>query len=404
MLDLVAVAAQVQRMGAGMASLAQETAPRLAAALATWERAADMGPALVERIRAADTSWLVAQPLEPLAAYDIGELKEYRVVASDGSQILPDRHDHIPAFLVNVGIVDIDYVTASAKLTSTPRLSWTPDEVYPLIGGIRQEADPRVVGARRFAAECHALIESVADVRPYPTVAFVDGSLLLWWLETDPDRLKHLHPDDVKVKTFEALNELLQAMLHTSAHLAAYNSSPRTTDVVSMLKVVMCTEDPVDCNRCPYESGAKAWNAQLEIAGASLLPVPSKPCEEAHPVTDATLYRSLLQPGQRSTRFRSSSPVANAYSTPIDFVYIHAGDEIARIEFPASTKPDDLDTLCGAVLDQIAKGLGYPVALAEAHEQAVVKGTDRRAFLELVRRQGVSRPSAKLARKRLSVL
>ena len=96
--------------------------------------------------------------------------------------------------------------------------------------------------------------------------------------------------------------------------------------------------------------------------------------------------------------------MALAYDSPIDFVYINVGAEIARLEFPAWTTPDALEQLCGAVIDQCAKGMGYPVALSEAHEQAVVKAADRRAFVELARRQGVSRPSAKLARKRTSVL
>src|SRR5687768_11109756 len=83
MLDLVAVAAQVRRMTDGLASLAQETAPRLAQALAAWESAASMGPALADRVRAAKTSWLVAEPLERLGAYDIAPVDRYRVVASD---------------------------------------------------------------------------------------------------------------------------------------------------------------------------------------------------------------------------------------------------------------------------------------------------------------------------------
>jgi NurA-like 5'-3' nuclease len=36
------------------------------------------------------------------------------------------------------------------------------------------------------------------------------------------------------------------------------------------------------------------------------------------------------------------------------------------------------------VLDQSRRGHGYPVALSEAHEQAVVTGADRENFWELV--------------------
>jgi hypothetical protein len=404
MLDLVAVAGQVRRMGVGMSSLAQETAPRLAQALAAWERAAAMGPALRDRVAAAKTSWLVAEPLEELRSYRVEPLSGYRVVASDGSQILPDRHDHLACYLVNVGIVDISYAHGTANLVSRPETFWAPEDVYPLVGGIRQEADPRVVGARRFGAECDAISEMVREPSEVRTVALMDGTLLLWWLEPEPDRLRGLDDSDLKTQTFRKLNELLATARDSGALLGSYLSSPRTTDVVSMLKVILCTEDPVDCDRCPYDSGTKSWHAQLEIAGASLLPVPSKPCEEAHPVTDAALHWSLLEAGERSARFRSHARVVGAYESSIDFVYLHVGSEIARIEFPDWTTPRNLDVLCGAVLDQCAKGMGYPVALSEAHEQAVVRAPDRRAFLELARRQGVSRPSAKLVRKRASVL
>lgn len=412
MLDLVAVAGQVRRMGVGMSALAQETAPRLAQALAAWERAAAMGPALRDRVQKAKTSWLVAEPLEDLGAYKVEPIGGYRVVASDGSQILPDRHDHLACYLINVGIVDISYAHATAKLVSRPEIFWAPEDVYPLVGGIRQEADPRVVGARRFGAECDALREAVTEPSEVRTVALMDGTLLLWWLEPEPERLRGLGDDDLKTVTFRKLDSFLATARDSGALVGSYLSSPRTTDVVSMLKVVLCTEDPVDCDRCPYDSGAtpqrsggaKVWHAQLEIAGASLLPVPSKPCEEAHPVTDAALHWSLLEVGERSARFRSHARVSKAYEASIDFVYLNVGSEIARLEFPEWTTPRNLDVLCGAVLDQGTKGMGYPVALSEAHEQAVVRAPDRRAFLELARRQGMSRPSAKLARKRASVL
>jgi hypothetical protein len=402
-LDLVAVAAQLSRMRGGLALYGQETVPRLAAALSAWERAADMGPALRDRLTKAKTSWLVAEPLEDLKAYDIPPTSEYRVIASDGSQILPDRHERLPCFLVNVGLVDIAYDTGAVRLASMPQLYWAPSDVYPTFGGARQEADGRVVGARRFAKECDALRTSI-DATDTTIVALMDGTLLLWWLEPSPERLRSLDESDVKTATFQALSDLMTTAQDRHAFVAAYNSGPRTTDVVSMLKVVMCTEDPVDCDHCPYASGAKKWTAQLEIAGASLLPVPDKPCEEADPITDAAVFWSLLQKGQRSARFRSAARVTEAYPAPIDFVYLHTGPEISRLEFPAWTTPAGLDVLAAAVLDQCEKGRGYPVALSEAHEQAVVRAADRRAFDELARRQDVSRPTAKLMRKRTSVL
>jgi hypothetical protein len=276
--------------------------------------------------------------------------------------------------------------------------------VFCTFGGMQQEADGRVVGARRFAQECDALRGSLRDRSDNIQIVLMDGTLLLWWLETSPERLRALGEGDVKAQTFAALDKLMDAAKQQRALPAAYLSGPRTKDVISMLKVVLCTEEPVDCDHCPYVSGAKAWHAQLEIAGASLLPIPDKPCEEADPITDAGVFWSLLKQGQRSPRFRTAAPVTQAYGAPVDFVYLHVGPEIARLEFPAWITPDGLDLLAACVLDQCAKGRGYPVALSEAHEQAVVRAADRRAFDDLVRRQDVSRPTAKLMRKRTSVL
>lgn len=403
MLDLVSVAAQLRGMRAGLSSLTEEMEPRLEAARGAWADAAAMGADLRDRVRRARTSWLVAEPLEPLGAYDPTGVEEYRIVAVDGSQIYPDRHER-PSYLVNVGRCDIDYRSGAVDLGSAPTLHWAPEDLYPLWGGVRQEADARVVGARRFLAECEGLEAAVMTGAGPPLVAAVDGTLLLWWLEPDPERLLSLEEGDLKRRVLGALEGFLGRARGRGALPCGYLSSPRTTDVVSMLKVVLCTEDPVDCDRCPYEAGEKAWSPRSGARALPILPEASKPCEEAHPVADAALFEGLLRPGQRSPRFRSAAKVASAYDAPIDFVYLHAGGEIARVEVPAWVGREDLDALCGCLLDQCRKGLGYPVALAEAHEQAVVRASDRRAFSELVGRGDLSQVSAKLHRKRSSVL
>ena len=65
---------------------------------------------------------------------------------------------------------------------------------------------------------------------------------------------------------------------------------------------------------------------------------------------------------------------------------MNAGEEVARIETPSwiAGDPAALGLLHAAVLDQCAKGPGYPVALQEAHERAVVTMADRRAFWAIV--------------------
>jgi hypothetical protein len=179
MLDLVAVAAQMRRMREGLAALANERAPRLQEAMGAWTDASQMGTELRERVARAQTSWLVAEPVEPLGSYAVGDTGPYRVVAADGSQILPDHHELSGCYLVNVGTCEIDYRTADARLRSAPTLHWTPDDLYPLVGGERQEADGRIVGARRFAAECEALSDEEAYCGGFdPSQVQPDGSYL----------------------------------------------------------------------------------------------------------------------------------------------------------------------------------------------------------------------------------
>ena len=62
------------------------------------------------------------------------------------------------------------------------------------------------------------------------------------------------------------------------------------------------------------------------------------------------------------------------------------GDEIARIEMPRWVARDEnlLNLVHSLVLDQCRRGQGYPVALSEAHEQAVVTAADRENFWQLV--------------------
>lgn len=48
-----------------------------------------------------------------------------------------------------------------------------------------------------------------------------------------------------------------------------------------------------------------------------------------------------------------------------------------------------VDMIARIVIDQSNKGRGYPVALAEAHEQAVVKGPDREFFYHLICKLGM---------------
>jgi hypothetical protein len=71
------------------------------------------------------------------------------------------------------------------------------------------------------------------------------------------------------------------------------------------------------------------------------------------------------------------------------FCHVNVGTEIARIEVPAWVAEDSelFERSLGIVLAQVNKGYGYPISLAEAHNQAVVRGGDRARFFALLEQQ-----------------
>jgi NurA-like 5'-3' nuclease len=71
----------------------------------------------------------------------------------------------------------------------------------------------------------------------------------------------------------------------------------------------------------------------------------------------------------------------------ICFFYLCLEGEIARVELPIWVAQDKaaLELTHSLILGQCRKGQGYPLALSEAHEQAVVSGADREQFWQLVR-------------------
>jgi hypothetical protein len=119
-----------------------------------------------------------------------------------------------------------------------------------------------------------------------------------------------------------------------------------------------------------------------------------------------------LKPGQRGCLWRSNVRILELYEDQqIYFCYVHVGTEIARIEVPSWVVENTamLDSALGLMLGQVQKGYGYPVAIAEAHNQAVVRGGDKARFFALLERQMIKAgiknvgTSYKEARKRGSI-
>ncbi|OGO07424.1 MAG: hypothetical protein A2Y92_03250 [Chloroflexi bacterium RBG_13_57_8] len=371
-LDLSKVAGQVFAMIAGLRDGRAEHDKHLRFALDTLGGAAIDLAALKKKIKLARTSWLVADIVEGLdRRYPLPPLlPDFTVIAADGSHIDVDRHQSTRCYLINTGSVFLRYGSRpDAVLSSAPRLYSDDKElaISPPGGGREQPVEGNILGAKRSVEECRALAGLAADLPPEtPALALLDGTLILWGLEAYPDFVTDVLLHDGLLKCLDTLKRLNN---DRRLALASYISFPRSTDVLNVLRVAVCPNDIPDCDKqCP--------------------PGKERDCDTLAGVRDRDLFMSLLAPGERSALFISPSKiVAEHYGEHrVYFFYLRIDDEVARIEIPqwVAENKELLELTHSLVYDQSQRGRGYPVALSEAHEQAVVTGADRENFRQLV--------------------
>ena len=336
----------------------------------------------------------VATPVEPLdSCIDIpAPPYSHSVFASDGSQISPSHHEIVYCYLINVGRVMLHYgQSLHPLLDSLPEVFYQEKDLYiSKQWGIRLD---EWMGYRRTVSEAEILAEMACQwVLPpgshqnIPNLAMVDGSLIYWFLNDLP---------------LEARNQILTPILaaweqlkKTKIPLMGYVSASRSIEGINFLRLQTC---PHESPNCVVHCG------DLE----------KYPCQKIDPLRDATFWSHRLQPGQRSPLYRSGLRILELYdeSQRVYFCYVHVGSEVARIEIPAWVAEDKslLNQSLSIMLGQVHKGYGYPVALAESHNQAVVRGSDRARFFALLEQQLVRTGlknvgiSYKEARKRGSV-
>ncbi|WP_421655703.1 DNA double-strand break repair nuclease NurA [Leptothermofonsia sp. ETS-13] len=443
MLDLTKLAQQMQGISQQLTQEATATRQRLELAQALLVQAYLEQAALVER----QQTWrdrlgfTAAEPVEPLnirASLPIAPAT-HTVLATDGSQIAPSHHEIAYCYLINVGRIVLHYgQNRLPLLDSQPEIFYRPEDLYiSRQWGIRTE---EWMGYRRTVSEAIMLSELGEQVaggrwqepgarsqesgdgsqeaeetpvacRPSPvarrrtqnsklrtqppsthlpiypsTLAMVDGSLIHWFLEP--------LPGEARERILPPILESWERLRTNRIPLVGYLSASRSGESINFLRLQTCPYQEPDCvTHCPGQSDRA-------------------PCQVLDPLKDTVLWGMHLEPGQRSPLWRSSARILDAYGDHrIYFCYVHVGTEIARIEFPEWVAHDThlLDTALSLTLAQVQKGYGYPVALAEAHNQAVVRGGDRARFFALLEQQMIRAGlrnvgiSYKEARKRGSI-
>lgn len=373
-LDLAQVVAQIEDLAAGLKVRERERRARLDYALEILQSPAVELDELRQRIETSKTTWLVAGLRESIGLHQsVPPCPENHVVlASDGSHIDVDRHHSAHCFLINIGVAQLRYgQDADACLSASPLLYFKDEEVVISSSDGRQvPIEGPLLGVKRSVEECRFLAERASELEvDLPVVALLDGSLILWGLagQAYPDFVT----EDLLVNGFlKHLDELRELSRNMQLAIASYISFPRSTDVVNALRLAVCPHQPVDCDHyCP---------GRLE----------GRECDAVGGLLDRDLFGRLLASGERSAIFGSRSSVVEKHYGihQVNFFYIKLDGEIARVEIPLWVAEDKklVELVHSAVLDQCWRGLGYPVALSEAHEKAVVTGADREQFWALV--------------------
>ncbi len=323
---------------------------------------------LKAKIERAKTSWLLAWPENTLSgAYPAPEPPlNFSVAATDGSYIRPDRHIPARFVVINIGSALFTYGDdPMARLDSKSHFYFREEELRIPHPFKELHLEGEFLGARRTVLELEALVE-VATQGIRPVVGLQDGSLILWGLPATDDA------DDISVRD-HFLRPFLGALQKLRAQgipVASYLSQPQSKDVVNSLRVEICDNEPVNCDKCSYVA-----QRQRPI------------CSDLAGVLDRQVF-AFLKPGERSDIYKSSSKILQVgYGEHwIYFFYLNVGGEIVRLEVPQWVGSDEekLNLLHALVYDQCQRGRGYPSALQEAHEQAVITGPERRVVESLV--------------------
>ncbi len=401
MLDLTKLARQMQGISDHLTQEADAARRRVEIARKLMVQATGAQQELTKRLEEYRDRLLfaAAEPIEPLNTRIALKTapKAHTVISSDGSQISPSHHEIAYCYLLNISRVIIHYgQSRHPVLDSLPEVIYRPEDLYASRQwGIRTE---EWMSFKRTAAEAVMLGELGQRTRQavnssgqkalnqVPMLALTDGSLIYWFLEQVPAAAR----DEILLPVLDAWTDLRKARIP----VMGYISASRSAEALNFLRLQACPYDTPDCRtHCADQ------RSQL-------------PCQTFSPLRDVTLWTTALSPGDRGPIWKSSADILSCYGeNTVYFCYVHVGAEVARVEFPQWMVEDHalLESALSLMLAQVQKGFGYPVALAEAHNQAVVRGGDRTRFFTLLEQQMIRAglknvgTSFKEARKRGSI-
>lgn len=303
----------------------------------------------VEDAQRADVSLRCAVPLSERldAAVSAQSLPELPLLlAADGSQINPSRHDAVAFAVINIGLFRIQPAAAQTPAEEVETQLYLLEDINNPAAPLTEE----VVALRRDLNERRLLAERAGRNPSQPVITLTDGPLELYREPRDNSHFQQLLKDYLHV---------LEKTQQQGILSAGYVDKPGSDLVVRLLELAAEPNQPI-----------QETLRRRPLGG----------------VLDRVIFAGLLAPGQRSAVFAIQSAMAQGFASHDPglqpcFFYLNVSRNpahawLARVEIPRYAA-EDADRLAAlqAVLLQQCWQMGskpYPYALHRAHEIALI--------------------------------
>ena len=310
---------------------------------------------IVERAKETDPNIRCALPLNESLASHVpapAPAMDAALIAADGSQVNPDRHNAIQFCIINVGSIVMRMQSGESPEVRTNSELLYGEELETKYGTMSDG----MVALKRDLRE-RAELEELSKGIKGPVVTFTDGPIELWGAKDGEDAESY----------HESLKNYLSVLSRLESRgiiTAGYVDKPAADLIVRLLELVDATPEE---REKPRE--IERWRG----------------------VTDRWLYgeksNPLLGPGERSAVFAIQSKSEKYYKgvLGLHFFYLNVGTKghpwPVRVEIPkwVADDPEKLNLLHAVLVDQ-CRMMGskpYPYLLHRAHEIAVVKHEEK---------------------------
>ena len=277
------------------------------------------------------------------------------LIASDGSQIVPDKGNDVLFGLVNASGIVKGEQPVIREIRTGGRLMMGENVFidYHLMTD-RDISIIRDVFERSFLLTEGQAIKTRTNYRKdvKPLIGLFDGPIELFREGSESDR----NP------WFQQYLKTLHSIANEGIILGGYIDFPMASPVTRMVEFMLMSE--------------------TELGSA-------RGCRPLSGVHDAKMFDGLLKPGERSAVFKLESSSSHFYDEQISihFFYLKVGykrnSTIARVEIPRFVAEDEnlVNLLHYAIVCDVQPSIPYPYCLLRAHEIAVIS-TEMRKELE----------------------